>query len=527
LNSGQLPSNLAVTGFGGFVQSIILTVGSDFSAASWTFTAWDDAADFILLTGAPGTNVITGSSQSDTITSSGGGDTLDGRGGGDFYEFAGESLSGLTLNDTGASGTDTLFIQQPAAIVDFSAATIGGIEALRILGTTANAIFNASQFSALGVATNLAVTGGTAAQTVTVQNAGSFTAAAWTFTNWEAANDVIAITGTAAGNTITGSSQNDTMTGGAGNDSLEGGGGSDTAIFAGASTSYTLRRTDTGSWAVADTDEGTNGNDGTDTVGGVERLSFLADATIVTVANLIGAFSDTDGGANGVAEDAANGATVGITALAVDGNGDGISYSLTDDAGGRFEIDAGGVVKVLDASLIDFELAASHNITARATSADGSFTEQQLSIGIGFIPLNGTADPNVLNGTDKIDIITGFAGKDIMTGGGSADDFNFDVRTDSRKGGTRNVITDFLHGSDDIDLAGIDARSGAGNQAFKWIGGAKFHHSKGELHFIRQNVAGTANDKTIVEGDINGDGRADFQIELTGLVALNKLDFIL
>jgi hypothetical protein len=40
-------------------------------------------------------------------------------------------------------------------------------------------------------------------------------------------------------------------------------------------------------------------------------------------------------------------------------------------------------------------------------------------------------------------------------------------------------------------------------------------------------AAGTAHDKTIISGDINGDGRADFQIELTGLKTLTGADFIL
>ena len=38
---------------------------------------------------------------------------------------------------------------------------------------------------------------------------------------------------------------------------------------------------------------------------------------------------------------------------------------------------------------------------------------------------------------------------------------------------------------------------------------------------------GTANEKTIIYGDINGDARADFQIELTGLKTITVSDFIL
>jgi hypothetical protein len=87
---------------------------------------------------------------------------------------------------------------------------------------------------------------------------------------------------------------------------------------------------------------------------------------------------------------------------------------------------------------------------------------------------------------------------------------------------------DFQHSIDDIDLRDIDAKKGvAGNQKFHWIGGSDFHHLKGELHFDKVNRPGTASDKTIVAGDVNGDGRADFQIELTGLIHLTKGDFVL
>ena len=59
-----------------------------------------------------------------------------------------------------------------------------------------------------------------------------------------------------------------------------------------------------------------------------------------------------------------------------------ITYSLQDDDGGRFAIDANtGVVTV--AGAIDREAdGASHNITVRATSSDGSFTDQVFTINV-------------------------------------------------------------------------------------------------------------------------------------------------
>jgi hypothetical protein len=60
----------------------------------------------------------------------------------------------------------------------------------------------------------------------------------------------------------------------------------------------------------------------------------------------------------------------------------------------------------------------------------------------------------------------------------------------------------------------------AGNQAFTWIGGAGFTGHVGELRF-------TSGSKTVISGDVNGDGKADFQIELAGRHSLAASDFIL
>ena len=97
----------------------------------------------------------------------------------------------------------------------------------------------------------------------------------------------------------------------------------------------------------------------------------------------VGAITDTDAAANSVAENAAVGTLVGITASASDADAttNAITYSLDDDAGGRFAINAGsGVVTV--AGALDREAAASHGIMVRATSADGSFSTQGFTIAV-------------------------------------------------------------------------------------------------------------------------------------------------
>ena len=95
-----------------------------------------------------------------------------------------------------------------------------------------------------------------------------------------------------------------------------------------------------------------------------------------------GAVTDAQAAANTVAENAAVGTTVGVTALAGDADATAtISYSLDDSAGGRFAIHATtGVVTVNGA--LDYETATSHSVTVRATSSDGSYSTQSFSIAV-------------------------------------------------------------------------------------------------------------------------------------------------
>ena len=80
---------------------------------------------------------------------------------------------------------------------------------------------------------------------------------------------------------------------------------------------------------------------------------------------------DVDAAADQVAENAPIGSTVGVT-VAVQAPGSGtLSYSLTDDAGGAFSIDATtGVVRRSGA--VDFEATTGRSITAHAVLVDGT-----------------------------------------------------------------------------------------------------------------------------------------------------------
>jgi len=108
-----------------------------------------------------------------------------------------------------------------------------------------------------------------------------------------------------------------------------------------------------------------------------------------------------------------------------------------------------------------------------------------------------------------------------MNGGSGRDRFDYDRIQESR-GALRDRIDGFRHKQDDIDLRTIDANTTVGgNQRFKFIGDDSFNRVAGELH-IRS--VGTI---TKIEGDVNGDGRADFTIDVTGGVTLTAGDFLL
>ncbi|MGY4255183.1 putative thioesterase [Bradyrhizobium sp. USDA 4516] len=88
---------------------------------------------------------------------------------------------------------------------------------------------------------------------------------------------------------------------------------------------------------------------------------------------------DADAGTNTIAEGAANGSTVGITAAATDVNGPAVTWSLIGDtSGGGFTINATtGVITVADSSKIDYESPAGHAYTVTAQASDGLLTSSQ------------------------------------------------------------------------------------------------------------------------------------------------------
>lgn len=134
----------------------------------------------------------------------------------------------------------------------------------------------------------------------------------------------------------------------------------------------------------------------------------------------------------------------------------------------------------------------------------------------------GAAANDRLRGGADDDHIVGGKGHDVMWGGGGADvfDFNFASQSTNARSG-RDLIKDFTH-QDTIDVHTIDAdKTHAGNQDFDFIGRQQFHDEAGELRFARHGS------DTFIYGDVNGDGKADFTIQLDDGMKLTASDFML
>ncbi|QOZ14196.1 hypothetical protein XI02_03235 [Bradyrhizobium sp. CCBAU 21365] len=88
---------------------------------------------------------------------------------------------------------------------------------------------------------------------------------------------------------------------------------------------------------------------------------------------------DSDAGANAIAEGAANGSTVGVTASSIDVNGPPVTYALIGDtSGGGFTINATtGVITVADSTKLDYESAPGHAYTVTAQASDGTTASSQ------------------------------------------------------------------------------------------------------------------------------------------------------
>ena len=143
--------------------------------------------------------------------------------------------------------------------------------------------------------------------------------------------------------------------------------------------------------------------------------------------------------------------------------------------------------------------------------------------GDGNDALAGDAGADKLYGEAGNDVLTGGGGKDALYGGDGKDAFAYlDLGDSTAKKSGQDVVYDFDVAADRIDVKAIDANDDkAGNQKFRFLGDADFSGKAGELAY---DVKGN---HTYVSGDVDGDGKADFTIDLAGKHGLEASDFLL
>ena len=205
--------------------------------------------------------------------------------------------------------------------------------------------------------------------------------------------------------------------------------------------------------------------------------------------------------------------------------GDTQSLSLVDNPGGHFAVHGGQLTVAVP---LDFETAGSYQVTVRATDAYGKFLDQSFAIAVDNVSpeiVNGTPGNDRLVGGSDRDFIAGGHGKDRMTGHGAPDRFIFKALADSTPDARLDVITDFDQGSghyvhaegDRIDLIGLEARY----HAHFWFTAQAITHSGPKNHVGFDSAHG------LLQLDLDGNGKVDFEVALANLHQLVRADLLL
>jgi Ca2+-binding RTX toxin-like protein len=172
------------------------------------------------------------------------------------------------------------------------------------------------------------------------------------------------------------------------------------------------------------------------------------------------------------------------------------SYSLTMNdanlAAGASMIVQGNALQAGEALVFD-----------GSAETDGRF---RIFGGAGNDSLTGGQTGDQITAGDGNDILVGLGGADQLTGAAGNDTFRYLAIGDSTAAAS-DQIRDFTTG-DLIDLSALDANIAAGQQQFSFIGANAFT-AAGQLRVTQ--TGGSA----LVEGDVNGDGIADFAISVT------------
>lgn len=204
-----------------------------------------------------------------------------------------------------------------------------------------------------------------------------------------------------------------------------------------------------------------------------------------------------------------------------DANGNRIDYFSGETASLTWKATKSGTVYI-DTAGRDFETTGKYelSVVSDAPRLNGTEKADDLTGGWTKTTINGYGGNDRLDGGAGNDILIGGKGIDKLIGGAGRDTFVFATGDTGKTNKTADLIADFNAKQDLIDLTGYDANSKKGGmQDFDFIGTDAFSKHAGELRYAKQGG------DTWIQGDTNGDGKADFIIHLDGLVKLTESHF--
>ncbi|TCZ58607.1 M10 family metallopeptidase C-terminal domain-containing protein [Roseicella aquatilis] len=461
-----------------------------------------------LLNGGDGSDSLDGGAGDDTLVGGYSADTLTGGAGNDTFRFAsleelrGDSITDFSLGDRlDLSGLGLQFIGEgeftrtPGEVCFSSTSGVDGKLTVSLSIDPDGDGYSYGQLTLTGVR----------ALAETVKGSGILVAVADKTLSGTTASESLA--GDAGWDTINGQAGNDTLAGNGGNDRLDGGTGND--LLTGGSGADTLTGgagNDTFRYISLD-DLGTNlsssGSDRITDFANGDLISFSAIAGLKWIGDAV--FHRVAGEMRTTYSDYS--LTGPVTTVEIDTDGNGYADKILQ----------------LDGKIALDETAANSRILRFVTgkTVNGTTGADTLIGSLGNDTIDGRSGNDSISAGEGNDVITGGAGADTMSGGNGADSFVF-RNADLSIPAVQDQITDFMSGTDKIDLSQIDANTAlAGDQAFTLLmSGAAFTGTAGQLRLV------TGIGTPVIEGDVNGDKIADFKITAS-IYYPTSSDFIL
>jgi Ca2+-binding RTX toxin-like protein len=428
-----------------------------------------------------------------------GDDFIDGRGGSDQAIYSNDTavtaginvdMAAGTVTGDAAVGTDTLRSVEAVVGTNFADTYVAtGYATATALNQGSSGTFN--EFEGMGGNDIITGSGDTriafnrAAGGVTVDLAAGVASGDASVGTDTILGGVARVRGSNFNDTISGDSTNnilegqggaDRLEGREGNDALTGGAGADTFVYAsGADFVQDFNRAQgdkidvrvAGIHSLADVQAAIVdpsattgptvidfGGGNTLTLNGVAPASLLASDFVFNQEPADIALSvDT------VAENSAAGTVVGALSATDPDAGETLTFSLIDDAGGRFAISGSDLVV---AGALDFETASSHLVTVRVTDSANNSYDETFTISVTDVAglvLTGDANANTLIGGPEADTLSGLGGADTLDGGAGNDTLNGgDGNNDVLIGGAG---ADALDGGNGNDFASYQTSSSA------------------------------------------------------------------